>query len=181
MFICNFKINGSKWLKVLIVVLSLIMLAIFIISIYRIFVKDGNFFVSDSMKTKDVTEIQPQNYTNILQAVHDNIDSYIGMNVKFTGYIYRVLDFNDNEFVLARDMLINDHQSVVVGFLCTYKDAEDFEDGTWVNALGTIKKGKYHNQDIPIIEIHDIEETQVPEDSYVCPPSNTYIPTNAMF
>lgn len=183
MFIFNVKVKGSLLLKFLIIFLSIIMLIIFAITIYRIFVKDGNFFVSDSILKKDITEIDSSNYTNILQAVHDNTDSYVGMKIKFTGYVYRVLDFNDNEFVLARDMLINKEntQAVVVGFLCTYKDAEDFEDGTWVNVTGTIKKGKYHNQEIPIIEIKSLEETDEPEEEFVLPPNNSYVPTSAMF
>lgn len=183
MFIFNVKVKGSILLKILIITLSIIMLVIFLITIYRIFVKDGKFFVSDSVLKKDITEIDSSNYTNILQAVHDDTDSYVGTKIKFTGYIYRVLDFKENEFVLARDMLIdkNNMQGVVIGFLCIYKDAEDFEDGTWVNVTGTIKKGKYHNQEIPVIEVNSLEETDEPEEQLVFPPNNTYIPTSSVF
>ena len=30
-------------------------------------------------------------------------------------------------------------------------NADNFEDGTWVNITGIIEKGKYHNEEIPII------------------------------
>lgn len=86
----------------------------------------------------------------------------------------------DNEFVLARDMLINsDSQSVVVGFLCTSDNAKNFKNGTWVNVSGSIVKGYYHNQ-IPVIEINQIEETKKPEDAFVYPPDGTYIPTSVI-
>ena len=183
MFIYNLKINGGIALKIIIAVLSLFMLIVFGISIYRIFFTSGKFVVNDKMSAKDVTEIQTDNYTNILKAVHDDPDSYIGMKINFTGYIYRVLDFKDEQFVIARDMFINESktQSVVVGFLCEYKEANNFPSGTWVNITGTIELGKYHNEQIPFIKVIELNKTTEPDNSFVMPPSDTYIPTSGMF
>lgn len=182
MFIYNLKINGGIALKIIIVILSTFMLIVFGISVYRIFFTSGKFEVNDRIITNEITEIEDNNYTNILQAVHDNLDSYIGMKIKFTGYIYRLIDFEENQFVLARDMFINEQktQSVVVGFLCKYKDAKSFDDGTWVTVTGTIEKGEYHNEEIPIIKISDIQEANEPEEIFVNPPSDTYVPTNGL-
>ena len=182
MFVYNCKINGGKLLKIIIILLSTFMLVVFGISIYRIFFASGRFVVRDKVKSNEITEIEAENYTNILQAVHDNPDSYIGMKVKFTGYMYRLLDFNEKQFVLARDMFINNSktQTVVVGFLCQYKDADNFEDGTWVNVTGIIEKGNYHNEEIPIINITNLEKTSEPDNEYVNPPSNTYVPTSGI-
>lgn len=183
MFIYNFKINGGLALKVIIVLLSIFMLVVFGFSIYKIFFTSGKFVVNDKIKPKEITEIQTENYTNILKAVHDDPDSYIGMKIGFTGYIYRVIDFNDDQFVIARDMFIdeNKNQSVVVGFLCECDEVDEFSDGTWVNIIGTIELGKYHNEQIPFIKVTDIKETEEPQDSNVFPPSNDYVPTSGMF
>lgn len=182
MFIYNLKINGGLALKIIIVVLSLFMLIVFGISVYRIFFANGKFVVNDKIEAKDITEIAPENYTNILQAVHDDIDSYSGMKIKFVGYIYRLIDFDENQFVLARDMFINEEktQSVVVGFLSEYKNAGDFENGTWVEVTGVIEKGKYHNQEIPIIKVTNLQKTSAPENPFVNVPSDTYIPTSGL-
>ena len=182
MFIYNLKINGGMALKLIIVILSIFMLIVFGISVYRIFFTSGKFEVSDRLSAGEITEIQADNYTNILKAVHEDIDSYVGMKIKFTGYVYRLIDFDDKQFVLARDMLINEEgtQSVVVGFLSQYKDAANLKDGEWVEVIGTIEKGKYHNEEIPIINITDMEETAIPTDVYVNPPSDTYVPTSGM-
>ena len=182
MFIYNVKINGGIALKIIIVVLSLFMLIVFGISVYRIFFTSGKFTVNDRHEANEITEIQPENYTNILQAVHDDLDSYVGMKIKFTGYVYRVIDFKDNQFVLARDMFINESQtqSVVVGFLSQYKNARNLKDGEWVEVTGVIEKGKYHNQEIPIIKVTEIQQTSAPESLFVMPPSDTYIPTSGL-
>lgn len=182
MFIYNFKINGGVALKIIIIILSIFMLTVFGISVYRIFFTSGEVKINDTIEPKEVTEIQPENYTNILQAVHNDIDSYAGMKIKFIGYVYRLIDFEEEEFVLARDMFINEEQTqyVVVGFLTQYKNAKDFEDGEWVELTGTIEKGKYHNEEIPIIKVTNIQKTSAPENPFVMPPSSTYIPTSGL-
>lgn len=182
MFIYNLKINGGIALKIIIVLLSIFMLIVFGISVYRIFFTSGRFKINDEIKFNEVTEIQSDNYTDILQAVHNDLDAYVGAKIKFTGYVYRLIDFKDEQFVLARDMFINEEktQSVVVGFLCQYKNAKNFEDGEWVELTGVIKKGKYHNEEIPIIKVTDIQKTSASESPFVMPPSNTYIPTSGL-
>ena len=53
------------------------------------------------------------------KAVHDNLDNYIGQQISFSGYVYRISDFESNQFVLARNMIISsDFQTLIVGFLC---------------------------------------------------------------
>lgn len=182
MFIYNVKINGGTILKIIIVVLSIFMLIVFCISIYRIFFTGEKISVRDNLKINEITEIKTDNYTNILQAVHDDINSYIGMKIKFIGYVYRLIDFTDKQFVLARDMIINEQstQSVVVGFLCEYKKAQNFEDGEWIELTGIIEEGMYHNKNIPVIKVTDAKLVSQPDNIFVMPPSNTYIPTNGI-
>jgi len=119
------------------------------------------------------------NYTNILKSVHDNPDEYIGNRIKFSGYVYKAIDFSSKEFVLARNMVVSsDFQTVIVGFLCNYEKATNFEDGTWVEVTGTIEKGVYHGE-IPIIKVEQIREIEKPSDEYVYPPDDNYIPTSS--
>ncbi len=180
MFICNIKINGKLCFKILMITMGIIVLGIFTLSVYKLFLAQEEVInTSDEMRHSEVTEIMPNDYTNILKAVHENIDSYLGKEIKFSGYVYRVIDFSDNQFVLARDMII-DSQSYVVGFLSEYDKIKDFEDSTWVEITGTITKGKYHNQTIPIIKIESLNKIDKPQDEFVLPPSNTYIPTSAI-
>ena len=180
MFIYNVKINGGIALKLIIVVLSIFMLVVFGISLYRIFFSSGKFEVNDRSAANEITEIQPENYTNILKAVHDDIDSYVGMKIKFVGYVYRIIDFQGNQFVLARDMLINEEQNQSVVVLSEYNDADNFKDEEWVELTGLLQKGKYHNKEIPIIKVIEMKQTSIPENPFVIPPSDTYIPTSGV-
>ena len=172
MFIFNFKINGSKIFKIIFTFIVILLICIMSFVIFKVFKganENTNFKVNDKIEN-NVLEIKASNYTNILKNVHENIDEYIGTKFKFSGYVYRVLDLNDKQFVLARDMLINSNsQSVVVGFLCSLDNAKQYKDGTWVEVTGEITKGDYHG-DIPILKIIDIKTIEKPNEEFVYPP-----------
>lgn len=179
MFVYNLKINGTKTFRIIVISIILIALLVLSISIYNFYCK-SKFLLNDNLPSNSVANIDGSNYTNLLKQVYDNVDTYVGQSINFTGYVYKTKDFNDTEFVLARDMLINsDSQSVVVGFLCNYEDAKNLKEGTWINVTGQIIKGYYHDE-IPVIDINKIEETNKPEEEYVYPPDNTYIPTSVI-
>jgi len=121
-----------------------------------------------------------RNYSTVLETVHNDIDTYVGQKIKFSGFVYRVYDLTKEQFVLGRHMIISsDFQTVVVGFLCHYKDAINFPDSCWVEIEGSITKGEYHG-DMPIIEITSIKQIDKPNDEYVYPPDENYIPTSAV-
>ena len=178
MFVFNIKVNGSKLFKNFFVGVIILLIIILCVVIYKVF--DGAD-THNCIPKNGISEISPKNYTNVLKAVHENIDSYVGKKISFTGYVYRVLDLQDNQFVIARDMLINSNsQTVVVGFLCEYDEAKTFDNDTWINITGEIIKGDYHG-DMPIVRIIEINVVDKPtQEEYVLPPDDTYIPTNGM-
>ena len=181
----NLKISGNKILKYIFIIMFIIILIILFIGSYNIFFKrtekneDNTFTLNDTLNSDKVFEISSSNYTNILKAVTDNLDHYVGCKIHFSGYVYRLLDFNPNQFVLARDMIVkqNPLQSLIVGFLCESKNACNFQDGEWIDVIGTIKKGDYYGE-IAIIEVTNIFKCTEPENKYISTPDDTYIPTN---
>ena len=181
MFVFNVKVNGSKIFKIFFIFIIIIMIIILGIVFHRVISgANNNFTISDSIDGSGICKITSKSYTNILKTVHEDIDSYVGKKINFTGYIYRVSDLQDNQFVLARNMIINSSsQSVVVGFLCEYDNSKDFDNNTWVEITGEIKKGSYHG-DMPIVVITDIKKVNTPSDEYVYPPNDSYIPTSGI-
>lgn len=180
MFVYNVKFNGKALVKLLFVIVAIAVTIYFVVSAWKIY--NNSFKVKDEIAEPDVMQLTAENYTNILKSVHDDIDSYVGKKICFTGYVYRVLDFKETEFVLARDMIISsDMQTLVVGFLCDCKNAKDFENESWVEITGEIVQGSYHG-DMPIIKVKDIKQIEKPKDDiYVYPPDDTYVPTSAIF
>lgn len=185
MFIFNFKLSKSWIAKLLIVTFACISIILCIIGTIKIIneiTKEKTLVESDCMPEGKVANLTEKNYTNILKMVHENLNNYIGQEISFTGYVYRVPNINEDEFILARDMYIdkNHLQSVIVGFLCKVQNANDFKAGDWVKITGTIQKGYYYG-DIPIIEISQVTRVEEPKDKFVEPPEETFIPTALIY
>ena len=176
MFIYNLKVSGSFLFKIFFIIVTIIILVVFSISCYKIFnLAKSNTNISDN--SSNVIEITTSTYTNILKDSHENIDKYVGKSYKFSGYIYRAYDFTEDQFVLARDMVISsDYQTLIVGFLSEYKGIKDYSDDTWVEVTGTIKKIDYHG-DMPELQVTSLKEIDKPTDEYVFPPDESYVPT----
>lgn len=185
MFVCNISFNKSKMFKIIIYIIIAVIIISAIFGIYSLINKSKKNFVDDcEVKNADITEISPENYTNILKSCNENINLYLGKKIKFSGFVYRLYDFNENQFVLGREMIVSQTsqtqaQAVVVGFLCNLEGGNKFSDGTWIEIEGTITKGYYHSE-IPVLEITAINETSAPENPYVYPPNNGYVETETL-
>lgn len=177
MFVYNFKLNSSFVFKFIVFVIIIVVLSLCGLVAYKLYnasIESG----CEKGSNNECFELTNKNYSNILQMVHDNVDTYVGQKIKYSGYVYRVYDLQNNQFVLARNMIISsDFQYVIVGFLCQCDDAIRYADNTWVELEGEIVKGCYHGLDIPILEIKNIKQIDKPSDEFVYPPDNSYIPT----
>lgn len=187
MHVYNFKVNKNKILKAILLFFIIICVIILVYSLLKLFrgmknYNAENFVVNDScFENTGTIEIQSNQYTNVLKAVHDNLADYIGKEITFVGYIYKIDYLDENQFVLARNMIINEaNQTVVVGFLSEYDNISQYENLAWVKVTGTIQKGNL-NGEIPIIKITKIEPADKPAQEFVYPPDDTYVPTNATF
>ncbi len=183
MFVFNMKLDGNRTSKIFMGLLCVIILSITCFICYKL-VCNSFFQTNDSISANQknaIYELTPQNYTNVLQNVHEHIDNYVGQKINFSGYIYRLYDFSNEQFVLARNMVVtSDFQTVVVGFLCHSTLANNFEDNTWVEIIGTITKGDYYGE-IPIIEIEDIKKMDTPpQEEYVYPPDSSFVATSTV-
>ncbi len=156
MKIINLKVSVPKILLFLIIIIA-------IIFVFSALVRFLNFATNEEIVMTN------ENYTTILKDCHQNIDNYVGKKIHATGYVFRANDFKSNEFVLARDMLINNTEAQIVGFLCQYPNANEFEDNVWIEIAGKITKGDYHGE-MPIVQIESMKKITTPEDIFVHKP-----------
>lgn len=180
MFIQNIKINGKLIFKITFIILFILILLMCAYGMFQIFgAKEDKISNYEYYSRDKIQDISASNYSNVLKTVHNNIDEYVGMKIRFTGFVYRLYDFSENQFVLGRQMIVStDMQAVVVGFLCNLNEVSKYEDGTWVEIEGTIQKGDYHGE-MPIIEVENIKQVEIPSEEYVYPPDQSYVATSA--
>lgn len=183
MFVFNLKLKSKQLFRAVLIISFIIAISLFLLAGFKIITEllGEKTYDEFEIPSPDVAEISPENYTNILKEVHENIDTYVGQKISFTGYVYRVADLNENQFILARDMLLdNMAQTVVVGFLSEYTDIKNISDNTWVKVTGEIKKGYYYG-DIPYLEITELEIVSAPSDPIVREPDETYVQTSIIY
>jgi len=166
MKIFNIRISCSKILSILILSLACIFVLLAILGFAR------QILASNSI------EITNENYTNILMDSYDNIEKYLGKNISIIGYVFRLPDFGNNEFVIARDMLVDNNHSQVVGFLCNYNQISQYENNSWVKINGIIEKGHYFGE-IPIVRVKTIKKVTTPNEIFVTPPANLKTDSNS--
>lgn len=185
MIIYNVKVNKKLIFKFILIIMLIICISLGVIGVFNIIQninKNREYnLIDDSIPSSEYAKISRENYANILKQVHNNIDTYVGQKIEFSGYVYRVNNFSDNQFVLARDMDIGNHQTLIVGFLCDCENAKNFQTYTWVNIKGEITKGTYNNTETPIIKIIEIEQTSKPQDSTVPLADDGYVPTAVIY
>lgn len=184
MVIFNIKLDKKSIFKTMLGIMFTICITLCIVGAYMVFTGNQENElnqIGDCIPENQIAEISAENYTNILQAVHKNIDTYVGQKISFVGYVYKADTFLDNQFVIARDMDIGNNQSLIVGFLCNYEKANSLAPKSWVKITGEISKGEYNGSYLPIINIISIEEASKPANSSVPIPDDEYVPTAVIY
>lgn len=183
MFVYNFKVNKSGIFKTLLIFLGIIIIGLIFASLFNIIkdIDNDKNLINDSIPSSEVATLTPENYTNILKTVHNDLETYIGKKISFSGYVYRVPGIKENEFILARDMDVGNQQTVIVGFLCSSENSKEFETYTWVNITGEITKGSFNNTDMPVLKITHIEKINKPSNDTVQMPDDSFVPTCVIY
>lgn len=176
MFISTLKINKNFLIKLSVCLISFLFVFLLILLFIKLrnnsneSIKSNISNTSSKLNTSNILKIDTENYTTFLNDCHENIANYIDKKISISGYVYRMNDFKDNQFVVARTMLINDSKnSVVVGILCDYDKAINYADYDWIELTGTIKEG-YYNGKLHCINVEKINKIKPPENSYVKEP-----------
>ena len=185
MFVLNLKFDIKKLIKIIIALCIIITLSLFVFftyNTYRKITEKSEFTtITDFIPSSEIAKINPDNYTNILRLVHKDVDTFIGQKISFTGYVYRVTNFPDNRFILARDMRLTENQSVIVGFLSEYDKISEFNDYDWIDITATIDKTTYNNETVPLLKIDSVTKTTEPKNSAVPKPDDDFVETAVIY
>ena len=179
MFICNVSMQKIKRFRILLYIIIAIFIISIMIFVYNKSQKDKLVYITDSNSYDEIYEISNSNYTNMLKDCYEHLDNYVGKKIKCTGFVHRLYDFKDNQFVIAREMLtspISNSQAevVIVGFLCESDNTSSLKEKEWIEIEGEITKGFYHSE-IPIIKITNVTKRNCPDNPLVNPPDGGYV------
>ena len=173
MHIYNFSVNKIKknFLKFSIILISIFIIMLFIVSFSKLSNRTAE--IKNHENIADITEILDIGYSNFLQDVHQNLNNYIDKHYSICGFVYRMPDFTESQFVLARNMIINNNKTdnaLVVGMLCESHEIVKYKNNDWIKCTGKIKEGNYKGK-MPVLEVYKIEKIEKPENDLIKPPT----------
>lgn len=103
--------------------------------------------------------VNPSEYANILEQVHNDPNKYIGKKFIISGYVYTQDDFSDNRFVIAQNIYINELSSTepfIVGFLCENQSGVNIYTNENIKIEGVLSKVIYNQLEYPILLVNTI-------------------------
>lgn len=117
MFVLNVKFNKKIFIKVFTIVVIILVTTLFIFTIKKVIIPvSKNKMLKTNVNADDISnnkinnkilEINSNNFTTFLKNCNENIESYVGKTVHISGFVYRLSDFAQNQFVVARLMPIH--------------------------------------------------------------------------
>ncbi|MCA1031481.1 TIGR03943 family protein [Bacillus timonensis] len=123
---------------------------------------------AQQLLAQEVLVVQDEFFIQTLSILDENLDSFIGKQIKMTGFIYREEGFRKDQAVIARfsvSCCVAD--AAVYGVLAEGEMLEELEVDTWIDVIGTIGKINFNGQDIPIITKPEFEVREIPKKPYV--------------
>ncbi len=158
MFIYNFKLNSKILYISSVLFVSTIIIAL---NFTELFKKNEN----EIPKEKLDYMVDTENFAATVKAIHESIDDNIGKTMEIKGFVFKMPDFEDDNFVCGRNIIMNGEDKVA-GILCEYDKSEELLDGQWVKISGKIEDGEYIDRR-PVLKITALEKIDEYTDSYV--------------
>ena len=112
--------------------------------------------------------INDTDYIPVMNIIENNTDRFIGKKIEVSGFVYREKGFKDNQFVVARfGISCCAADASVYGLLSTLENASALKKDTWVHIKGTIQQTTYNGENVPYIQVQQIEDISHPDNPYV--------------
>ncbi|MCT4631569.1 MAG: TIGR03943 family protein [Firmicutes bacterium] len=130
----------------------------------------------DTIEDSEIIEINDENYLELLQDIHADMEYYKGKQIHTRGFVFREKNMSTKEFVISRLVMVccaADAQ--LTGLVCDYDEGNTLEDNTWIDVFGKIEIFEYNDpntgEKYPLPKIVVIEQKNItkPENPYIFP------------
>lgn len=123
----------------------------------------------DEIRNSGLINVTEDNFKIVNNETYMFPEKYAGKEITMLGFVYKEADMLPGQFALGRYVITCcSADAFFTGFLCEYKNAADFEEGSWLNIRGTIKIGQYKGSRIPVVAVTTVNKAAgEPENPYV--------------
>lgn len=121
-----------------------------------------------AFKGNQPVKITTQNYMQIMELIYLYPDDFANRDIEYTGFVYREPGHDDSQFLFRFGIIHCIADSGVYGLL-TKGGKANYPNNTWLTVKGKIHT-EYHkalDQNLPVLEIESVHQTQKPDNPYV--------------
>jgi putative membrane protein len=126
--------------------------------------------LANQLKDEEKIIVTPENYLDIMSILDLYVNQFVGKQLELVGFVFRERDFSENQFVVARFAIqCCSADATVYGTLAEWSKAKKLETDSWVRVTGRIDRTEYGSQNIPLLQIEDVQQIEEPDEPYVYP------------
>ncbi|MFS0590129.1 TIGR03943 family protein [Cytobacillus horneckiae] len=115
-------------------------------------------------KTIEVTD---SNFFKVMQVLNENMQEVEGFTINMKGFVYRDVNFNENEAVIARQaMSCCVADSSVFGYMLK-GEVNTLETGKWYELKGRVENIEMGDEMTPVIKVISTKEMKEPKELYI--------------
>ncbi|MDQ0232139.1 TIGR03943 family putative permease subunit [Metabacillus malikii] len=130
--------------------------------------KSADDMYLEGLLNSDKIVVTDAEYSKITNYIEMNLDKFEGKEIELVGFVYREPDYKQDEMAISRftvSCCVADLQ--VMGTLATGEAAKNLKNDEWIKVTGTITKTTRNEQELPLIDIGNIEKIEAPSDPYI--------------
>ena len=132
--------------------------------------KDDYELLKEELSQKPMIQMTDDHYTIYYGDINTNYANYIGRKIQIKGFVLKEESFAQNQFVISRFLITHCiADASVVGFLSELPEAQNLEEDTWIEVMGTIDTIDFEGSTLPIIKIEQWVEIKEPSAPYLYP------------
>jgi uncharacterized repeat protein (TIGR03943 family) len=111
--------------------------------------------------------VTDDNYFEVLDDLLNNLDSIEGKEIELSGFIYREDTFTKKQMAISRlSMSCCVVDATLYGYMVN-GNVEGMKTNDWYTITGTLKKGSYKGEPVPVIDLKESKKIKAPEEAYL--------------
>ncbi|KGA98589.1 hypothetical protein AJ85_20225 [Alkalihalobacillus alcalophilus ATCC 27647 = CGMCC 1.3604] len=134
------------------------------------FIEEHYTRIAREVEQNEKLIVQDEMFLDVLALLHLRLDSYIGKEIEFTGFVHDDPLLEKGELAIARfafTCCVAD--AIGYGFIVQSSEHSDHLKSGWVTVRGVIQTREYEGQLIPQIDVSEMISVYQPELPYVYP------------
>ncbi len=126
--------------------------------------------IANELKQASLINVTDENFNYVMSELYMFNDDYIGKEITMVGFVDKDDSFLPNQFGLARYVITCCAADATLGgLICEYNNTESLKKGSWLTVRGTIQKGLYDQQNVPIVKVTSYKNSEKPQNPYIYP------------